>query len=129
MERGAAMHESLAAGHPVEVDELPTLADSLGGGIGLDNQLTFAMTRELVDEIVLVSETEIAGAIRHAYWRERQIVEGGGVVGIAALLAGKIRPEAGAGPVAAILSGGNIDLAQHLRIISGEDVDVTREAA
>lgn len=129
MERGAAMYESLRADHPVEVEELPTLADSLGGGVGLDNRLTFAMTRELVDEIVLVSESEIAGAIRHAYWQERQIVEGGGAVGIAALLTGKIRPDAEAGPVAIILSGGNIDLAQHLRIISGEDVDVSREAA
>ena len=42
MERGAAMAASLAAGHPVEVTEEPTLADSLGGGIGLDNRHTFA---------------------------------------------------------------------------------------
>ncbi|MBU4531294.1 MAG: hydroxyectoine utilization dehydratase EutB [Hoeflea sp.] len=126
MERGAAMHECLKAGKPIYVEELATLADSLGGGIGLDNQLTFAMTRDLVDDIVLVSEAEIAAAIRHIYWQERQIVEGSGAVGVAALLTGRIRS---AGPVAAILSGGNIDMTQHFRIISGEDVDVTREAA
>lgn len=126
MERGAAMHECLKAGKPVSVEELATLADSLGGGIGLENQLTFAMTRELVDDIVLVSEAEIAAAIRHIYWQERQIVEGSGSVGVAALMAGRI---SSAGPVAAILSGGNIDMNQHFRIISGEDVDVTREAA
>ncbi|MDP2120433.1 MAG: hydroxyectoine utilization dehydratase EutB [Hoeflea sp.] len=126
MERGAAMHECLKAGRPVHVEELATLADSLGGGIGLDNTLTFAMTSKLVDEVVLVSETEIAAAIRHIYWQERQIVEGSGAVGVAALLAGRIKS---AGPVVSILSGGNIDMNQHFRIISGEDVDVTREAA
>ncbi|MES0884569.1 hydroxyectoine utilization dehydratase EutB [Roseibium sp. SCP14] len=126
MERGAAMFECQKAGKPILVEELPTLADSLGGGIGLDNRLTFAMTRDLVEDIVLVSETEIAGAIRHIYWQERQIVEGSGSVGVAALLAGKIE---NSGPVAVIMSGGNIDMKQHHRIISGEDVDVTKEAA
>ena len=126
MERGAAMHECLKAGKPVQVEELATLADSLGGGIGLNNRLTFAMTRDLVDDVVLVSETEIAAAIRHAYWQERQIIEGSGSVGIAALLCRSIES---AGPIVAILSGGNIDMNQHHRIISGEDVDVTQEAA
>ncbi|MCO6406625.1 hydroxyectoine utilization dehydratase EutB [Hoeflea alexandrii] len=126
MERGPAMHECLKAGGPVLVKELATLADSLGGGIGLGNQLTFAMTRDLVDDVVLVSEAEIAAGIRHIYWQERQIVEGAGAVGVAALLSRKIES---VGPVAAILSGGNIDMKQHHRVISGEDVDVTQEAA
>jgi threonine dehydratase len=122
MERGAAMHASLAAGKPVEVEELATLADSLGGGIGLDNRHTFAMTRDLVDEVVLVSEAEIAAAVSHAYWKERQIIEGSGSVGIAALLAGKVRPR---GVTLALLSGGNIDMDLHYRLISGEVVDVS----
>jgi threonine dehydratase len=126
MERGAAMHECLKAGKPVQVEELATLADSLGGGIGFNNRLTFAMTRDLVDDVVLVSETEIAAAIRHAYWQERQIIEGSGSVGISALLARRIESD---GPIVAILSGGNIDMNQHHRVISGEDVDVTQEAA
>jgi len=126
MERGAAMHECLKAGKPVQVEELATLADSLGGGIGLKNRLTFAMTRDLVNDVVLVSEAEIAAAIRHAYWQERQIIEGSGSVGIAALLGRRIEST---GPIVAILSGGNIDMNQHHRIISGEDVDVTQEAA
>jgi threonine dehydratase len=122
MERGAAMFECLQAGRPIHVEELATLADSLGGGIGLDNRYTFEMVRELVDETVLVSEQEIAAAIRHGYWQERQIVEGSGSVGMAALLAGKIHPS---GVTALLLSGGNIDMTLHHRIISGEDVDVT----
>ena len=124
MERGAAMYACQKAGKPIFVPEVPTLADSLGGGIGLDNAYTFAMTRDLVDDIVLVSEAEIAAAIRHAYWHEQQIVEGSGAVGIAALLSGKVRPD---GPTAVLLSGGNIDMTLHHRIVSGEDVDVTAE--
>ncbi len=124
MERGAAMHASLAAGKPVLVEELPTLADSLGGGIGLDNRHTFDMVRSLVDEVVLVSEAEIAAGIRHAYFEERQVIEGSGAVSVAALLAGKVKP---GGPAVALLSGGNIDTALHFRVLSGEDVDVAEE--
>jgi len=124
MERGAAMYESQKAGKPVLVDELPTLADSLGGGVGLDNQHTFAMTRDFVNDLVLVTEAEIAAAIRQAYWQERQIIEGSGSVGIAALLAGKIEKP---GRCVALVSGQNIDMNLHHRIISGEDVDVTAE--
>lgn len=124
MERGAAMHECLKAGKPIHVEEMKTLADSLGGGIGLDNRYTFAMTRDLVDETVTVSEAQIAGAIRHGYWKERQIIEGSGSVTIAAVLAGKVKSS---GPVVCLISGANIDLKLHHRIISGEDVDVTQE--
>ena len=116
MMRGAAMKVSLDAGRPVQVEELPTLADSLGGGIGLDNRLTFAMCRDLLDEVVLLSEDEIAAGMRHAYEREREVVEGAGAVGIAALLAGKVKPR---GPAVAILSGRNVDMAQHRDVVCG----------
>ncbi|WP_095595371.1 hydroxyectoine utilization dehydratase EutB [Actibacterium pelagium] len=125
MERGAAMFQSQQAGKTITVPELPTLADSLGGGVGLENRHTFAMTRAFVDDIVLVSEAEIAAAIRHAYWQENQIIEGAGSVGIAALLSGKIKNP---GKCVVVVSGQNIDMALHHRIISGEDVDVSRES-
>ena len=115
------MHASLEAGEPVAIEELPTLADSLGGGIGLDNRYTFAMVRDLMDELVLVSEAEIAAAIHHAYWQEKQIIEGSGSVGIAALLAGKIRH---CGRTAVLLSDGNIAMDMHKRIIDGEVPEV-----
>jgi len=124
MERGAAMHESLKAGKPVPVEELPTLADSLGGGIGLANRHTFAMVRDLVDETILVGEAQIAEAIRHAYSEERQIIEGAASVGIAALLHAP-RPKWGA--AVALLSGGNIDMALHRRILAGENPDLLAE--
>jgi threonine dehydratase len=117
MAKGAAMYESCKAGRPVEVEETASLADSLGGGIGQDNRYTFAMVRELVDDLLLVEEEQIGEAIRHAYWREQQIVEGAGAVGIAALQAGLIeRP----GTTAVVLSGGNIDMAQHARLVRNE---------
>ncbi|AEH90330.1 hydroxyectoine utilization dehydratase EutB [Mesorhizobium opportunistum] len=123
MARGAAMKASLDAGRPMPVEELPTLADSLGGGIGLDNRLTFAMCRDLLDDVILLGEDEIAEGIRHAYAQEREIVEGAGAVGIAALLAGKVKAD---GPVLVLLSGRNIDMDTHRKIICG---DATMERA
>ncbi|SDD61077.1 hydroxyectoine utilization dehydratase EutB [Rhodospira trueperi] len=121
MERGAAMVESLRAGTPVFVREVATLADSLGGGIGLDNRHTFAMVRDLVDETVTLTEDEIAEGIRHAYWSEREVIEGSGAVGLGALLAEKARPT---GPTLVLLSGRNIDMTLHHRIVSDETVEV-----
>jgi len=118
MERGCAMAESQKAGKPVDVEELPTLADSLGGGIGLDNQLTFNMVRDYVDEIVLLSETEIADGIRHAYFEEQIILEGGGAVGLAALVAGKVSPGK---KTIVLLSGKNINMERHRKIINREE--------
>jgi threonine dehydratase len=116
MQRGAAMHASLAAGHPLEVPELPTLADSLGGGIGLDNRFTFAMTRDLCDQVHLLDEASIGNGIRHAYFQERQVVEGAAAVGISALLDGLIEPY---GPIVVVVSGRNVDIAQHQRVLAG----------
>jgi len=115
MARGAAMQASLAAGQPTAVEELETLADSLGGGIGLDNRYTFALCRALLDDVILLSEEEIAAGIRHAFLVEGEVVEGAGAVGIAAVLAGKVRPD---GPTAIIVSGANIDEALHRRIVT-----------
>lgn len=121
MERGAAMHASLASGRPVEVREVPSLADSLGGGIGLDNRFTFSMVQRLVDDVVLVSEGDIAEAIRSAYMELGEVIEGAAAVGIAALAAGKIALR---GPVGIVLSGRNIDMALHRRIVMGENPDL-----
>ena len=114
MQRGAAMQASLEAGKPVNVEELDTLADSLGGGIGLDNRWTFTMCRALLDEVILLDEEEIAAGIRHAALQEGETIEGAAAVGIAALLAGKIKAS---GPIAIIISGGNIDPEQHRAIM------------
>ena len=119
MDRGAAMHESIAAQRPITVEEVPSLADSLGGGIGLANRWTFDLCRRLLDETVLVTETEIYRGIRHLLLEERQVAEGGAAVGTAALLARKITPS---GPTALIISGRNIGREALACIAAGEPV-------
>jgi threonine dehydratase len=121
MERGPAMHRSLQAGKPVLVTEEESLADSLGGGIGLDNAVTFDLCRCLLDDLILVSEDEIAEAMRFAYREERLVVEGGGAVGISALLAGKAG-RAG-GKIVCVLSGRNVDMAQFTEIVAAREAE------
>lgn len=119
MNHGAAMHESIAAGKPVAVEEVPSLAESLGGGIGLDNRWTFDLCRRLLDATLLVSETEIYRGIRHLLLDERHVAEGAAAVGAAALLAGKITAK---GPTALVISGRNIGSEALARIASGQPV-------
>lgn len=120
MDRGAAMHLSLAAGRPVEVEEVASLADSLGGGIGAANRLSFAMCRALLDDSLLVTEAEIYRAMQAHYWRDRLVTEGGAAVGLAALLAGRVGPFAG--PVASIVTGRNPDMAAFTRVVTGQSL-------
>ncbi|MEP7455401.1 hydroxyectoine utilization dehydratase EutB [Phyllobacterium sp. SB3] len=124
MQNGAAMHASLNAGKPVLVEESESLADSLGGGIGLDNQFTFAMVRDLLDDVVLLTEQEIATGINHAYRYEREIIEGAAAVGIGALLAGKVQAQ---GPIVLILSGRNVDMDQHKRLVCADEINERAE--
>lgn len=86
MDRGAAMYESLRAGRPVTVPEVESLADSLQGGITETNDHSFAMVRELMDELVLVTEEEIGVAMAEAVIEERLMLEGAGATPIAALI-------------------------------------------
>jgi len=118
MARGAAMVESLKAGRPVAVEEFPSLADSLGGGIGLENRYTFQLARDLIDQTLLLSEAQIANAMRHLYFQENLVAEGGGAVGIAPLLE-DLGLEIGR-RVAVVVSGRNVDMALFQRVMGGE---------
>jgi threonine dehydratase len=117
MDRGAAMAASLAARHPVDVVEQPTLADSLGGGIGLANRYTFEMVRELVDKVVLLTEAQIAAAMRALFLSEGWVAEGAGAVGIAPLIEPGLA-ELGRN-VAVVISGRNIDMDLFRAVIDG----------
>ena len=117
MDRGAAMYESQKVGKPIFVKEEESLADALTGGIGLDNKYTFDLTKELVDDIVLVTEKEIAEGVYYAYWHESQIVEGAGAVAIASLLNNKFSPK---GPSLALMCGRNINIEKHFSLISAK---------
>lgn len=107
MKAGAAMIESLKAGKPVDVTEEATLADSLGGGIGLDNRYTYPLVSEVMNDFYQVSEQAIARAMLHFLEEEKMLVEGAAAVGLAALEehALDIRGKR----IALILSGNSVD--------------------
>jgi threonine dehydratase len=85
--RAAVMYQSLQAGRPIACqEEQDTIANALAGGIGLDNRHTFELVRQHVDEQVLVDENAIRLAMAFAATELRLVVEGGGAVGVAALL-------------------------------------------
>lgn len=121
MDRGAAMYHSIRAGHPVDVVEVPSLADSLGGGIGPDNRLTFAICRDLIDETLLVTEDEIYRGLRALILEDRLIAEGGSAVSHAAVLAGKLKV---GGPAAFILSGRGVAPEQIQAIVAGRPLQL-----
>lgn len=108
MENSAVMYESLKAGKPVEMEESETLADSLLGGIGLDNQYTFQMVQKYMDECLLIPEEEIGYSMAFMMDKHRIIMEGAAATGIAAVLGKKIPHQDG--DVAVIISGQNVDL-------------------
>lgn len=116
MERSAVMYESLAAGEPVVLPEEETLADSLLGGIGLDNRYTLRLVQEYVDEVILVSEAAIAAAMRFLLEEAHLVAEGAGAVGVAALLSDRLAP-AGEN-MTVIISGGNLSPSSLLRAIA-----------
>jgi threonine dehydratase len=113
-DRGPAMYESIRAGRLTDVVEEDTLADALAGGLGPTNDHTFDLCRDLLDDIVLVSEDEMADAMAWLAEEEGETVEGGGAVGVAALLARKVALD---GPTAVVVSGGNVapDILAQLR--------------
>lgn len=120
MDRGAAMHESIRAGRPVEVREVESLADSLGGGVGLTNRVSFALCRDLLDATVLVDEVAIYRGMQAHFFEDRLICEGAAAVGAAALLEGLL--DLPAGPVATILTGRNVDMNVLSAVAAGRDV-------
>lgn len=108
MERAPVMAASLRAGKPVVLPEEDTLADALAGGIGVNNQYTFRMAQQYVDDTVLVTEEDIAVAMAFLLEEHHLIAEGAGAVSVAALLSEKAH---GLGRrVCAVVSGGNVDV-------------------
>ncbi|ABM80088.1 threonine ammonia-lyase [Hyperthermus butylicus] len=105
--------KSLEAGRPVRVEIRPTIADGLA--VKRPGDITFRIVRELVDDIVTVSEEEIAHAIYMLLERGKVLAEGAGAAALAALLTGKLPVEGR--KVVAIVSGGNIDLTALYRVL------------
>ena len=112
-ENAAAYPPSLQAGKPTQIEVRPTIADGIA--VGIPGLLNFEYVREFVDEVVTVSEDDIARAILMLLERAKMVVEPAGAVGIAAIIARKVECS---GPSATILSGGNIDPMLLQRVIS-----------
>jgi threonine dehydratase len=104
-EASPALRDSLRAGRPlVDYDAAPTVADGLAGGIG---HLVWAH-RDLVDDVVTVSEAEIEDAIVALVARDQVIAEGSGAAAVAAVAAGRV--DGGGRPIAIVVTGGNLDV-------------------
>lgn len=116
MENGAAMHESLKAGKPISVSESPTLADSLLGGIGENNQFTFGMVKSYVNQSYLVSEETIKKGMAYLFKEHHIVVEGAAAIGIGAILDNIITLEPNTKNVV-IITGCNVDLDVHAKAI------------
>lgn len=108
----AAFPASLAAGHPVPLTRINTIADGIA--VPSPSALTLGIVRDHVAEVRTVSEEDLARAILLLSERAKLVVEPSGAAGVAALLDGADGLE---GPVAVILSGGNVDTLVLYRIL------------
>ena len=108
-EGSRALHASLAAGEPVDVEINSVAADSLGARNTGD--LVFSICADTVDHVALVSDDAIRDAQR-VLWRDWRIAsEPGGAAALAALASGAYRPEPGE-RVGVLLCGANVELAK-----------------
>jgi len=112
-EKAAAYPQSLAAGRPVPLTAMATMADGIA--VGCPGEVPYAIVAELVDSIETVSEERLAHAVLFLLERAKLVVEAAGAAAVARLL----DADQGSyeGPVVAVLSGGNIDPLLLLRII------------
>ncbi len=112
-ELGNDTAQSLAAGERVNVGVPRTIADGLQAAE--PGELTFAVNRELVDEIVTVSDEEIVDAMGFLFDRLKIVVEPSGAVGVAALLNGRLRGTS----VGVVISGGNVGVQRFADLVGG----------
>ena len=109
-----SMAESLKEGKIITLSSVDTVADGIK--VKTPGDLTFDMCREYVDEVVTVSEGEIASAILTVLEKQKLVAEGAGAVGIAAAMYHKVNTEGKT--VCALLSGGNVDVTMLERILT-----------
>jgi threonine dehydratase len=103
-EHAAPYVPSMKSGKLTEVVTTPTIADGIA--VSKPGRIPFELIKKHVDKVVTVSENEIAKAILVLLERAKQVVEPAGAVGVAALIAGKLKLK---GKTVVILSGGNMD--------------------
>ena len=108
----ACFPESLSKGSPITLESMDTMADGIA--VPTPSDLTFAHVRDLVDDIVTVSEESLSRALLLCLERAKFVVEPAGVAGVSALLD---TPSAFLPPVVVVLSGGNVDPVLMARVI------------
>jgi threonine dehydratase len=113
-ETAATMRRALDAGHPVQMGPMPTIADALAAPFAGERPLEIA--RRLVEDVVLVTDAEIAEGVRFLASRARLVAEPGGAAAVGALLAGKVKVRGGE-RVVAIVSGGNVDMDRFAELV------------
>jgi threonine dehydratase len=113
-ENSPVMYESMRTNKMVEMETFSTLADTCRGGVDLDT-ITLELLQRYVEEIVLLTETEIEESIRLLFEQHRLVVEGSGALGVGGLLKRKERFKGKR--VVAVVCGRNIDLELFKRII------------
>jgi len=116
-ENSRVMYESMRTNKMVEIETFPTLADTCGGGVDLDS-ITLELCQRYVEEIVLLTETEIEESIRLLFEQHRLVVEGSAALGVGGLLKRKERFKGK--KVVAVVCGRNINLEVFKRIIRNE---------
>lgn len=109
----AAYPPSLKAGEPTTITMKPTIADGIA--VSRPGKLNFEIIKDTVDEVVTVSDDDIARALVTLLERAKLVVEPAGAVGVAAILAGKV---VATGKTVVVLSGGNIDTMVMERVIA-----------
>ena len=109
-----SMHESMKNGQVSSAFKSTTIADGIA--VKTPGDMTFEIIKELVDEVVLVEEEEIAQGIVYLMENLKVVAEGSGAVATAALLSGKYAPKENEN-VVCIISGGNVDVNNLYRII------------
>lgn len=114
-EGSSAVSQSLAAGRPIRLEQFATIADGLNAPFSAPT--SFAIVQRLVDEIVTVSDEEIARALVLILERTKLLVEPAGAAAVAALIVGRI-PRAAGKTTVAVLSGGNVDPARLTSLIT-----------
>jgi threonine dehydratase len=105
---------SLEAHRPIGARSANTICDGIA--VKRPGELTLPLVSEYVDEVVTVSDDDVAQAMVLLLERSKLVVEGAGAASVAALLAGKVEPPA-AGAICAVLSGGNVDAARLVECI------------
>lgn len=106
-EGAPTMTEALRRGEPIRLDHLDTIADGLAPPFV--GHLNLAIAQRHVEQVLLVTDEEIRGAMRLLLERTKLLVEPSGAAGLAALLQDRIPVPSGA-KVVIVLSGGNVDV-------------------